>query len=128
MPFGLTNAPGYFMNMMNKLFMEYLDMFIVVFNEDILIYSKDGGEHEEHLRIVLQKLRDNQLYAKYSKCEFWLDEIPFIGRIIFNRGIIVDPYKVKEIVGSKILELVTESRVPCDSWDITDISSRYSPK
>jgi hypothetical protein len=70
MSFGLTNALAYFMNMMNKVFMEYIDKFVVVFIDNILVYSKDDGEHEEHLRMVLQKLRDNQLYAKYSKCEF----------------------------------------------------------
>jgi hypothetical protein len=98
MSFGLTNAPVYFMNLMNKVFMEYLDRFIVVFIEDILIYSKSDSDHEEHLRLVLQKLRDNQLYAKYSKCEFWIDEVPFLGHIISNGGILVDPAKVKEIV------------------------------
>jgi Zn-dependent M16 (insulinase) family peptidase len=66
MSFGLNNAPAYFMNLINKVFMEYLDKFVVVFIDDILVYSKDDGEHEEHLRMVLQKLRDNRLYAKYS--------------------------------------------------------------
>jgi hypothetical protein len=70
MSFGLTNALAYFMNLMNKVFMEYLDKFVEVFIDDILIYSKNDSDHEEHLRLVLQKLRDNQLYAKYSKCEF----------------------------------------------------------
>ena len=70
MSFGLTNAPAYFMNLMNKVFMEYLDRFVVVFIDDILIYSKNDSDHEEHLWLVLQKLRDNQLYAKFSKCEF----------------------------------------------------------
>jgi hypothetical protein len=70
MSFGLTNAPTYFMNLMNKVFMEYLDSFVVVFIDDILIYFKSESDHEEHLRLVLQKLRDNQLYAKFSKCEF----------------------------------------------------------
>jgi predicted metallopeptidase len=70
MSFGLINAPTYFMNLMSKVFMEYLDKFVVVFIDDILIYSKNDSGHEEHLRLVLQKLRDNQLYAKYSKCEF----------------------------------------------------------
>jgi hypothetical protein len=97
--FGLTNAPAYFMNLMNKVFMEYFDKFVVVFINDILIYSNNDGEHEEHLRLVLQKLRDNQLYAKFSKCEFWLDEVPFIGHIISNGGISVGPTKVREIVG-----------------------------
>jgi hypothetical protein len=79
MSFGLTNAPAYFMNLMNKVFMEYLNKFIVVFIDDILIYSKNDTEHEEHLRMVLQKLRDNQLYAKFTKCDFWLDEVHFLG-------------------------------------------------
>jgi hypothetical protein len=70
MSFGLTNVPAYFMNLMNKVFIEYLDRFVVVFIDDILIYSKSDSDHEEHLRLVLQKLRDNQLYAKFSKCEF----------------------------------------------------------
>jgi hypothetical protein len=73
MSFGLTNAPAYFMNLMNKVFMEYLDRFVVVFSDDILIYSQSDSDHEQHLRLVLQKLRDNQLYAKFSKCEFWID-------------------------------------------------------
>jgi hypothetical protein len=75
MSFGLTNAPAYFMYLMNKVFMEYLDRFVVVFIDDILIFSKTMEEHEEHLRLVLEKLRSNQLYAKFSKCEFWLTEV-----------------------------------------------------
>jgi hypothetical protein len=98
MSFGLTNALAYFMNLMNKVFMEYLDRFIVVFIDDILIYSKSESDHEEHLRLVLQKLRDNQLYAKFSKCQFWIDEVPILGHIISNGGISVDPSKVKEIM------------------------------
>jgi hypothetical protein len=78
MSFGLINALAYFMNMMNKVFMEYLDRFIMVFIDNILIYSKSDSEHEEHLRLVLQELRDNQLYAQYSKCKFWIDEVPFL--------------------------------------------------
>ena len=70
MSFGLTNAPAYFMNMMNKVFMEFLDKFVVVFIDDILVYSKNEEEHKEHLRLVLGKLREHQLYAKFSKCEF----------------------------------------------------------
>jgi hypothetical protein len=91
MSFGLTNAPAYFLNLMNKVFMEYLDRFVVVFIDDILIYSKNDSYHEEHLRLVLHKLRDNQLYAKFSKCEFWLDEVPFLEHIISKGGISVDP-------------------------------------
>ena len=79
--FGLTNAPAYFMYLMNKVFMEYLDKFVVVFIDDILVYSKNEEEHEEYLRLVLQKLKENQLYAKLSKCEFWLDEVSFLGHV-----------------------------------------------
>jgi hypothetical protein len=108
MSFGLTNAPTYFMNLMNKVFMEYLDRFVVVVIDDILIYSKSESDHEEHLRLVLQKLRDNQLYAKYSKCEFWIDKVPFLGYIISNGGIAVDPTKVKEIMEWRVPTTVTE--------------------
>jgi hypothetical protein len=110
MTFGLTNALAYFMNLMNKVFMEYLDRFVMVLIDDILIYSKSDNDHEEHLRLVLQKLRDNQLYTKYSKCEFWIDEVPFLGHVISNRGISVDPAKVKEIVAWSIPTTVTEIR------------------
>jgi hypothetical protein len=110
MSFGLTNAPAYFMNLMNKVFMEYLDRFVVVFIDFILIYSKSESDHEEHLRLVLQKLRDNQLYAKFSKCEFWIDKVPFLGHIISNGGILVDPAKVKEIMAWRIPTTVTEVR------------------
>jgi hypothetical protein len=99
MSFSLTNAPAYFMNLMNKVFMEYLDKFVVVFIDNILIYSKNDSEHEEHLWMVLQKLQDNQLYAKFTKCEFWLDEVHFLGHIISKGGISMDPAKVTTIVG-----------------------------
>jgi hypothetical protein len=110
MSFGLTNAPAYFMNLMNKVFMEYLDRFVVVLIDDILIYSKNESDHEQHLRLVLQKLRDNQLYAKFSKCEFWIDKVPFLGHIISNGGIAVDPAKVKEIMEWRVPTTVTEIR------------------
>jgi hypothetical protein len=110
MSFGLTNAPAYFMNLMNKVFMEYLDRFVVVFIDDILIYSKSESDHEEHLKLVLQKLRDNQLYAKFSKCEFWIDKVSFLGNIISNGGISVDPAKVEEIMAWSIPTTVTEVR------------------
>ena len=97
MSFGLTNALAYFMNLMNKVFM-YLDIFVVVFIDYILVYSKNDSDHEEHLRMVLQKLWDNRLYAKFRKCEFWIDEVPFPGHIISNGGISVYPAKVREIV------------------------------
>jgi hypothetical protein len=110
MSFGLTNAPTYFMNLMNKVFMEYLDRFVVVFIDDILIYSKSESDHEEHLRLVLQKLRDKKLYAKSSKCEFWINEVPFLGHIISKGGISVDPAKVKEIMAWSIPTTVMEIR------------------
>ena len=93
--FGLTNAPDYFMYLMNKVFMEYLDKFVVLFIDDILVYSKN---EEEHLRLVLQKLRENQLYAKLRKCEFWLDEVSFLGHFITNGGIAFDPGKVRDVL------------------------------
>jgi hypothetical protein len=98
MSFGLTNAPTYFMYLMNKVFMEYLDKFVVVFIDDILMFSKNEEEHEEHLRLVLQKLRENQLYAKLSKCKFWLKEVSFLGHIISEGGISMDPSKVKDVL------------------------------
>jgi hypothetical protein len=87
MSFGLTKAPTYFMYLMNKVFMLYMDKFVVVFIDDILIYSKTEEEHEEHLRLVLQKLREHHLYAKFSKCEIWLKEVSFLGHIIIDGGI-----------------------------------------
>ncbi|KAA3457187.1 DNA/RNA polymerases superfamily protein [Gossypium australe] len=87
MPFGLTNAPAVFMDLMNRVFRPYLDRFVVVFIDDILIYSRDEAEHAKHLRIVLQILREKQLYAKFSKCEFWLKEISFLGHVISASGI-----------------------------------------
>jgi hypothetical protein len=96
--FGLTNAPAYFMYLMNKVFMEYLDRFIVVFVDDILVFSKTMEEHKEHLRLVLEKLRSNQLYAKFNKCEFWLTEVAFLGHVISAGGVSVDPGKVKDVL------------------------------
>src|SRR3954464_12919967 len=97
MSFGLTNAPAYFMSMMNKVFMEFLDKFVVVFIDDILVYSKNEEEHEKHLRLVLEKLREHQLYAKFSKCEFWLKEVGFLGHVVSGEGIAVDPSKVEAV-------------------------------
>jgi hypothetical protein len=98
MSFGLTNGLAYFMYLMNKVFMEYLDRFIVVFIDDILVFSRTMEEHEEHLRLVLEKLRSNQLYAKFSKCEFWLTEVAFLGHIISAGGVSVDPGRVKDVL------------------------------
>ena len=96
--FGLTNAPAYFMNMMNKVFMEELDKFVMVFIDDILIYSKTTEEHAEHLRIVLEKLRQNQPYAKFSKCEFWLEKVAFLGHVLTAEAVALDPAKIEAVI------------------------------
>jgi hypothetical protein len=110
MSFGLTNAPAYFMYLMNKVFMEYLDKFMVVFINDNLIFSRNEEDHDEHLRVVLQKLRENQLYAKLSKCEFWLKEVSFLGHIISEGGISVDPSKVKDVLSWKTPQNILDIR------------------
>ena len=97
MTFGLTNAPAFFMTLMNKVFMEELDRFVVVFIDDILVYSKSAEEHGQHLRVVLGKLRKHQLYAKFSKCEFWLQRVSFLGHVLTAEGVEVDPEKVKAV-------------------------------
>jgi hypothetical protein len=101
MSFALRNAPTYFMYLMNSMFMDYLDKFIVVFIDDILIYSQNEQEHEEKLRKVLQRLRDCQWYTKLSKCEFWISEVLFLGHIINREGLVVDPKKVTAILDWK---------------------------
>ena len=110
MSFGLTNAPAYFMNMVNKVFMEFLDKFVMVFIDDILVYSKNEEEHKEHLRLVLEKLREHQLYAKFSKCEFWLKEVGFLGHVISREGIAVDPTKVVTLTNWEAPTIVGEIR------------------
>ena len=108
MSISLTNAPAYFMYLMNKVFMEYLDKFVIVFIDDILVYSKNEEKHEGNLRLVLQKLREHQLYAKFSKCEFWLKEVSFLGHIISNGGVAVDPKKVRDVLSWKPPQNVSE--------------------
>ena len=98
MPFGLTNAPAAFMDLMHRVFQPYLDRFIVVFVDDILIYSKSEEDHERHLRVILQTLREHQLYAKFNKCEFWLTEVRFLGHMVSASGVSVDPKKVKAVM------------------------------
>ncbi|GAU28841.1 hypothetical protein TSUD_21780 [Trifolium subterraneum] len=110
MPFGLTNAPAIFMDYMNRIFQPYLDKFVVIFIDDILIYSKDPQEHAEHLRIVLDILREKQLYAKFSKCEFWLSEVKFLGHVISQGGIFVDPSKVEAVLNWERPRTVSEIR------------------
>jgi hypothetical protein len=93
MSFGLTNAPAHFIYLMNLVFMQELDKFVVVYIDDILIYS-ENEEHAEHLTVVLSRLREHQLYTKFSKCEFWLKKAPFLGHVLSGDGISVDPTKV----------------------------------
>jgi hypothetical protein len=101
MLFGPTNAPAYFMYMMNKVFIEYLDKFVMVFIDDILVYSRREEVHEGHLCLVWQKRRDHKLYAKLSKCGFWLKQVAFLGHAISKGGISVDPSKVQYVLSRK---------------------------
>ena len=110
MPFGLTNAPAAFMALMNNIFSAYLDQFVIIFIDDILVYSEDEEQHAEHLRIVLQTLREHRLYAKFSKCEFWLRKVSFLGHIVSSEGISVDPTKVEAISTRAIPRNASEVR------------------
>ena len=97
MSFGLTNAPAVFMDLMNRIFLSYLDKFVVVFIDDILIYSKTQEEHAEHVRTTLSTLREHRLYTMFSKCEFWIDQVMFLGNIISRHGLAVDPSKIQVV-------------------------------
>jgi hypothetical protein len=98
MSFGLTNAPTYFMYLMNKVFMEYLEKFVMVLLNDVLVYSRSEEEHEGHLHLALQQLREHGLCAKLSKCEFWMKQVAFLGHVISKGGISVDPSKVQDVL------------------------------
>ena len=110
MSFGLTNAPAYFMYLMNAMFKPELDKFMVAFIDDILVYSENVEDHEEHLRVVLTRLREHKLYAKFSKCEFWLKKVPFLGHVLSEDGILVDSGKVQEVMDWKAPTSVHEVR------------------
>ena len=110
MPFGLTNGLAAFMDLMNRVFQSYLDRFVIVFIDDILVYSGSSEKHSEHLRIVLQTLRERQLYAKLSKCQFWLDKVAFLGHVISADGVSVDPQKIEAVVNWKPAKNVLEVR------------------
>ncbi|KAL0437635.1 UNVERIFIED_CONTAM: Retrovirus-related Pol polyprotein from transposon.6 [Sesamum radiatum] len=110
MPFGLTNVAPAFMALMNRTFHEYLDQFVIIFIHDILVYSRSMEEHEQHLRIVLQILKEKELYAKLSKCEFWISQEGFLGHVISVDGVIPDPAKVKAIMEWRVPKNATEVR------------------
>ena len=110
MPFGLTNAPAAFMDLMHRVFQPYLDQFVVVFVDGILIYSQSEWENEYYLRIVLQLLRDHQLYAKFSKCKFCLIEVRFLGHMVSALGVSMDPEKVEAMMSWERLKSVFEIR------------------
>ena len=110
MLFGLTNAPTIFMDLMNRVFRSYLDRFIIVFIDDILMYFKSKAKHTRHFTLVLKKLREYRLYAKFSKCQFWLDQVSFLGHVISAQGILVDPQKVAAVENWEQPRTVTEVR------------------
>ena len=110
MSFGHTNAPAAFISLMNEIFKPYLDLFVIVFIDDILVYSKSKKEHEEHLRMVLEILREKELYAKFSKCEFWLDSVSFLGHVVSKDVVMVNPTKIEAVTNWVRPTNVTEVR------------------
>ena len=132
MSFGLTNAPAYFMYLMNLVFIPELDKFVVEFIDDILIYSKNEEDHAMHLRVVLTRLREHKLYAKFSKCEFWLQKVPFLGYVLSENGISIDPSKVQQVMDWKALTSIHEVRsflglAGYYHWFIPDFSKIAKP-
>ncbi|XP_062080260.1 uncharacterized mitochondrial protein AtMg00860-like [Humulus lupulus] len=102
MSFGLTNVLETFMDLMNRVLGEYLDKFVIVFIDDILLYSRNQEEHDKHLKLILQRLREKKLYAKLSKCEFWMNQVSFLGHVVSGDGIAVDPAKIKAVKKWKV--------------------------
>ena len=132
MPFGLTNAPAVFMDLMNRVCRPYLDKFVIVFIDDILIYSRSKEEHGKHLRLILELLRKEKQYAKFSKCEFWIREVKFLGHVVSHEGIHVDPSKIKEtdkmekLTRTYLKEVVRLHDVPLSI--VSDRDSRFTSK
>ncbi|WMV46098.1 hypothetical protein MTR67_039483, partial [Solanum verrucosum] len=116
MPFGMTNAPAVSMDLMNWVFKPYLDQFVVVFIDDILIFSRSNEDHDKHLRIILKILKEKEFYAKLSKCEFWLDEVAFLGHVVSIEGVKVDPSKIHAVVEWRPPKSPTEKEVKF-IWD-----------
>ena len=110
MSFDLTNAPVVFMDLMKKVFKDFLDTFVIVFIDDILVYSKIETENEEHLHKFLETLRANKLYAKLSKCEFWLKQVAFLGHVVSSEGVFVDPVKIEVVTSWSRPSTVSEVR------------------
>src|ERR1044071_9222862 len=119
MPFGLTNAPAVFMDLMNRICKPYLDKFFIVFIDDILVYSKNRTDYEEYLRLVLELLRQEQLYAKFSKCDFWLGEVQFLGHVVNELGIHVNPAKIEAIKGWEA------PKTPSEVWQFLGLADYY---
>jgi hypothetical protein len=119
MSFRLINAPAYLMHMMKKVFMDYLDKFVMVFIDDILVYSRSEEDHEGHLCLVLQKLQDHKLYAKLSKCELWPKQVAFLGHVISKGGISADPSKVQDVLSWKAPTSVS------DIWSFLGLAGYY---
>ena len=109
-PFFFTNSLATFMDLMNRVFKPYLNHFVVVFIDDILVYSKNKEEHEKHLHVILQTIREHQIFAKLNKCEFWLYQISFLGHVVSKDGILVDPSKVEAVLSWKRPTIMSEIR------------------